>query len=89
MELTLFQSTLLAGVLLIALGALFASTSKRVTSLVKSFPRSRLAAYVTMGLGGAWTLYEVANLGEANYGEYRQYIFVAFALIGLLSLIHI
>ena len=85
MELTLFQSTLLAGLLLIAVGALFASTSKRVSSLVKSFPRSRLAAYVTMGLGGAWTLYEVANLGEANYGEYRQYIFVAFALIGLLS----
>lgn len=85
MELTLFQSTLLAGLLLIGLGALFASTSKRVTILVKSFPRSRLAAYVTMGLGGAWTLWEVSNLGEANYGEYRQYIFVAFAIIGLLS----
>ena len=38
-----------------------------------------------MGLGGAWTLWEVANLGEANYGEYRQYIFVAFAIIGLLA----
>ena len=85
MELTLFQSTLLAGLLFIALGALFVSTSKPVTILVKSFPRSRLAAYVTMGLGGAWTLWEVANLGEANYGEYRQYIFVAFAIIGLLA----
>ena len=85
MELNLFQSTLLAGLLLIALGALFASDSKRVTILVRSFPRSRLAAYVTMGLGGVWTLWEVSNLGEANYGEYRQYIFVAFAVIGLLS----
>ena len=85
MELNLFQSTLLAGLLLTALGALFASNSKRVTILLKSFPRSRLAAYLTMGLGGAWTLWEVSNLGEANYGEYRQYIFVAFAIIGLLS----
>lgn len=85
MELTLFQATLLAGILIAALGALFAAPSKPIAIIVRSFPRSRLAAYVTMIIGGAWTLYKVAHLGEANYGAFKQYIFVAFALVGALS----
>ncbi len=85
MELTLFQSTIFAGLLFIAVGALFALPSKPVSMIVRGFPRSTLAAYVTMGLGGAWTLWEVAHLGKANYGDFKQYIFVGFALVGLLS----
>lgn len=53
--------------------------------MVKGFPRSRMAANVTMGVGGIWTLYKVAHLGEANYGDFKQYIFIGFALVGLLS----
>jgi|TARA_B110000495_G_C23033508_1_gene616328 hypothetical protein len=85
MELTLFQATLLAGFLIVALGASFAAPSKRAASLIRGFPRSRLAAYVTIIIGGAWTLYKVAHLGEANYGAFKQYIFVAFAAVGVLS----
>ncbi len=85
MELTLFQSTLLAGILIAALGALFAIPSSRISTIVRGFPRSRLAAYATMTVGGIWTLYKVAHLGEANYGNFKQYIFIGFALVGLLS----
>ncbi|MGK0240856.1 MAG: hypothetical protein ACI92G_004347 [Candidatus Pelagisphaera sp.] len=85
MELTLFQATLLAGILIAALGTLFAAPSKRSAALIRGFPRSRLAAYVTMIIGGAWTLYMVAHLGDANYGAFKKYIFVAFAAVGVLS----
>ncbi len=85
MELTLFQSTILAGLLFVAIGVLFAIPSKPITTMVKGFPRSSLAAYLTMGIGGAWTLYKVAHLGEANYGNFKQYIFIGFALVGILS----
>ena len=85
MELTLFQSTLYGGLLFAALGALFAIPNQSLSTMVRGFPRSRLAAYVTMILGGAWTLYMVLNLTEANYGNFKQYIFIAFAIIGLLS----
>ncbi len=85
MELTLFQSTLFAGILFVLIGALFATPNKPIIAMVKGFPRSRTAAYVTMTVGGIWTLYKVAHLGEANYGDFKQYIFIGFAIIGLLS----
>jgi hypothetical protein len=85
MELTLFKATLMAGILFAAVGALFAAPSKPIAAILRGFPRSRLAAYVTMIIGGSWTLYKVAHLGEANYGDFKQYIFVAFAAVGVLS----
>ncbi len=85
MELTLFQATLIGGILFAAVGAIFAVPSKPISTMVRGFPRSQLAGYVTMGIGGIWTLYKVLHLGEANYGNFKQYIFIGFALIGLLS----
>lgn len=85
MELTLFQSTFLGGLLFAALGVIFALPNKPLSTMIRGFPRSRFAAYVTMALGGAWTLYMVLQLTEANYGNFKQYIFIAFAIIGLLS----
>ena len=85
MELTLFQSTLYGGLLIAALGALFAIPSKPLAAMVRGFPRSKMAAYVTMAIGGAWTLYKVLHLTEANFGNFKQYLFIAFLAIGLLS----
>ncbi len=85
MDLNLFQSTLFAGILFALIGALFVTTNKPIIAMVKGFPRSRSAAYVTMTVGGIWTLYKVVHLGEANYGDFKHYIFIGFAIIGLLS----
>ncbi len=71
--------------MLALMGALFATPNKPIIAMVKGFPRSRTAAYITMGIGGVWTLYKVAHLGEANYGNFKQYIFIGFAIVGLLS----
>ena len=44
MELTLFQSTFLGGLLFAALGAIFALPNKPLSTMIRGFPRSRFAA---------------------------------------------
>jgi len=82
MELSLFSATLLTGLVLLGLGlAIF--TSSPFAAMLKSFPRSRVAAYVTMGIGGGWALFRVSQLGQADYGDFKQYIFIGFLALGV------
>lgn len=83
MSLTL--ATLLPGLVLIALGAGLLSGRSSVAALLKAFPRSPAATVVLFGAGSAWFLYAVWHLSEADFGEYRTILFVAFAAIALLS----
>ena len=78
-------ATLITGVILLGLGILLLSNSTTVIASLKRFPRSRRAAYVLFGIGAAWFLYAVAHLSQADFGEYRGYLFAAFAIIAILS----
>ena len=82
MQLSLFSATLFSGLALLGLGLAF-GFSARFAATIKGFPRSKVAAYVTMGLAGAWTLYRVSQLGEADYGDYKQYILIGFLILGV------
>lgn len=82
MQLTLFSATLLSGLVLLGIGLAF-SLSSPFGAMIKGFPRSKIAAYVTMGIGGLWTLYRVTQLGEADYGNFKQYIFLGFLVLGV------
>lgn len=55
------------------------------TASLKAFPRSQRAAYIFFGAGAAWFLYAVWHLSPADFGDYRAYLFVAFAAIAVLS----
>jgi hypothetical protein len=79
----LFPAALITALALILLGAVLIWNASPVAAIARAFPRSRRAAFVTMGLGTAWTLYHVTKLGESDFGEYRVYIFVAFAFLAL------
>ncbi len=83
MDLSLAQATLLAGFGFLVLGILLFMPP--TASILKTFPRSRRAAYVTMAIASVWTLYKVLHLGEADYGNYKQYIFIGFAFLALLA----
>lgn len=78
---SLFLATFLAGTVLLIAGALLLWNGPPVGALARRFPRSRRSAYVTMGLGAAWTLYRVTKLGEADFGDYRVPIFIGLALL--------
>lgn len=83
MSLTL--ATLIPGLLLLAFGAALLSGRATVPALLKAFPRSQAAAVVLFGGGAIWFLHRVWHLSEADFGQYRVILAVAFAAIALLS----
>jgi hypothetical protein len=82
---SLHTTALLTAAFLILAGAVLVWNASPVAALARAFPRSRRAAFVTMGLGTAWTLYHVAHLGESDFGNFRNAIFIAFVLLALAS----
>lgn len=83
MSLTL--ATLLPGLLLILLGAALLSGHSAVKASLLTFPRSSTATMVLFGAGSLWFLYRVWHLSNADFGEYRVILFLAFAVIAALS----
>lgn len=82
---SLYHAALFTALSLILLGAVLIWNASPVAAIARAFPRSRRAAILTMGLGTAWTLYLVTKLGESDFGEYRNAILVAFALLAIAS----
>ncbi len=80
---SLFLATLLAALALLFVGVALVWNAPPIGALARGFPRSRRAAYVTMGLGAAWTLYRVTQLGEADFGDYKTPLFIGFAVLAI------
>jgi len=87
--LSLFLVTFLTSLLLLALGGLLVGNPKATAAFAHRFPRSVLSSYFTMGLATAWFLYHVAQLGEADFGAYRGYLFLGFLAVAVLSFVHV
>ncbi|HVS51767.1 MAG TPA: hypothetical protein VHD62_05375 [Opitutaceae bacterium] len=83
MSLTL--ATLLPGLLLLALGVPLLLNHSGYAAMLKALPRSPAAAYLFFGAGAAWFLYAIWHLSAADFGDYRGWLFAAFAAIALLS----
>jgi hypothetical protein len=86
---TLTSATLLVGLVLLLLGGVLAVDGSLVRSGLKAFPRSRAAAYVLFGAASVWFLSHVAVLSEADFGQYRRILFVAFAAVAALSFFYV
>lgn len=78
---SLFTATLITGIYLILRGGLFLANPAGLEAKVRAFPRSQTAAYVLCGLGGAWFLYKISQLGEADFGNYSQYLMLFFGAV--------
>lgn len=83
MQLSLFQATLFPGLVLLAAGLLLILQTNSVSAFLRAFPRSRRAAYVTMAVGAGWMLYNLTNLGEADFGNYKKLLIIGFAAIAI------
>lgn len=75
---SLFHATLLTGLVLLAFGGHFAWHGSRTEKTAKAFPRSQNAAYILLGGAAAWFLYKVTQLGPADFGQYKNYLFAFF-----------
>jgi hypothetical protein len=84
------QSTLLTGLILLFAGGFLACTPAAAEPRAKAFPRSKTAALLFFGGASVWfLLVYVANLGPADFGAYRNFLFAGFALIAILSFFHV
>ena len=80
---SLFWATALVGLVLLFLGSLFIWNPSSLERRLKAFPRSTWATVVLFGAGAVWFLWIVAHLGEADFGAYRQWLFLLFAAVGI------
>lgn len=85
----LFTVTLITGCTLLFLGGLFIWNGKSVKQHTFRFLRSDTATAITFGLAAIGFLYHVANLGEADFGNYRRILLFAFAGVTLLSFLYV
>ncbi len=76
---SLFLFTLLASLVLLALGLPLLLAPARVEGPVRAFPRNRALAIATMLIGGGWFLWKILHLGPSDFGNYRHLLFALFA----------
>lgn len=82
---SLTVATLIPGLLLLALGVPMLLNHAGYAAVLKSFPRSKAAAYLFFTTGAAWFLYAIWHLSPADFGEYRTYLFIGFAAVAVLA----
>lgn len=82
---TLFQSTLVAAIFLFLCGIILFLFPQFCRQKILLFGRSKRAAYTTMSIATTWFLYQIAHLGKADFGDYKQYIFALFLGAAVLS----
>jgi len=81
----LFTTTLTTSLVLLALGALLLWNGEPVATVAKSLPRSKRFTIITFGLAAAWFLWRVLHLGEADFGNHRNLLFIGFGAIAVSS----
>jgi hypothetical protein len=82
---SLLLATLIPGILLLLIGAPLLFNHSGFTAMLKAFPRSTTATVLFFGAGSAWFLYNIWHLSPADFGDYRKYLFLGFAVIALAS----
>jgi hypothetical protein len=80
---SLSAATLITGLLLFSLGALFLVSNSAIRSMLKAFPRSQTATVIFFGGGAAWFLYQVGNMSSADligFSTPTPFVFIFGAL---------
>lgn len=79
----LFLTNLLTGLVLVAFGGHFLKHGMSTETSVKAFPRSKNAAFLLMGTASIWFLFQVTQLGPADFGQYKEWLFGFFLIVAI------
>jgi hypothetical protein len=82
---SLASATLFPGLLLLVLGLPLLFPPEAIGPVFKAFPRSTKATVLCFGAGAIWFLFVIAHLSAADFGEYRNWLLVAFAVLAALA----
>ena len=88
---TLFQATLFTGIFLLAFGGhyLWHGNGIKTAKATQAFPRSQTAAVLLLGTAAAWFLYKVLHLGPADFGQYKNILFLLFLVTAVGSFYYV
>ena len=85
---TLYQSTYLFALLLMAVGLPFA-LMQSFEKYAFAFLRSTKASIVTFGGSGLWFLYILSQLGESDFGNIKGLLMAVFGGAGILAFFYL
>ena len=82
---SLFYATLATGLFLILCGGSLLLNYDRSRNFLKAFPRSSTATYILMATAMIWFSLKIANLGPADFGDYKSILLAIFLTITITS----
>lgn len=83
---TTFAASIVTSILLILLGVFIYAPKSYLRSYILGFPRSKLSSLWLVTLATVWFLWRhIANLGEADFGNYKLIIGGAAVVVAFLS----
>ena len=80
---SLFTATLITGGALAILGGLFLRGGKSFEQAAKGWLRATLPTLLLFGTAAIGFLYQISQLGEADFGNIRHILLIFFAVVGL------
>lgn len=80
---SLFTATLISGILLLFVGGLLAWYPSRVKTFLTGFPRNKTCTFVLLLVATSIVLYEVTQLREADFGNYKHILFGFFLALAI------
>lgn len=75
---SLFNVTIIIAIALIAKGVVWLAFPQWAERQWQYILRSPAAAVIVFGLAGLWFLWNVAHLGEADFGQYKNWLLLIF-----------
>ncbi len=85
----LYVSTYLLAFISAVLCVIFAVKTDYCEKMMMSFLRSTKAAVVFFGGSGLWFLFQLSELGEADFGQIKEYLIAIFGIAGILAFFYL
>lgn len=85
----LYISTYLLATISLGLFFIFAIKTQDCEKMMKSFLRSTSAAIVFFGGSGIWFLFQLSQLGEADFGQIKEWLIGIFGVAGILAFFYL
>lgn len=82
-------ATLIFGVFLLICGSALWLSGEQGNRHLLHFAKSRFVGVFLLAIAAVWFLWHVRHLGEADFGDYKYWLFVFFALVAVGSAIYL
>lgn len=86
---SLFTATIIIAIVLIAKGLVWLTFPKWADKMRQVFLRSTKASIIIFGIASVWFLWNVAHLGESDFGQYRGWLLILFGLVAVGSFVYL